>query len=281
MNCRTAFTLAATLAVVAPNAGAVGRLADVTIVDRTTGATLEPHYYRGEYWVAGAPGDRYSISIRSRQTGRLLAVTSVDGVNVVTGETASWQQTGYVFGPYQSYGILGWRKSDSQVADFEFTASPQSYAERTGRPANVGVIGVALFRERIAEPAVAQNLGRLESAAEAAAAAPAAKAAAAGRSVPADAGLASRVAPAPAPMEPKLGTGHGEREASRVVHTDFERLAAEPDEVIRIRYDSLANLVALGMIRPRAPLGGHPDPFPDAAPRYAPDPPGGNVAGLR
>ena len=194
-------------------------------------------------------------------------------------EAESWQQTGYVFGPYESYGILGWRKSDSQVAAFEFTAAPQSYAERTGRPANVGVIGVALFRERIAEPAVAQNLGRLESAADAAPAAPAAKAAAAERPVAADAGIASRIAPAP--MEPKLGTGHGAREASHVVHTDFERLTAEPDEVVRIRYDSLANLVALGVIRPRAPLGGHPDPFPDAAPRYAPDPPGGNVAGLR
>ncbi|MBS0373169.1 MAG: hypothetical protein JSR73_01195 [Proteobacteria bacterium] len=278
MTRRTDFALALTalLAAAAPTAGAVGRLADVTIVDRTSGATLEPHYYRGEYWVAGAPGDRYSISIRSRQPGRLLAVTSVDSVNVVTGETAGWQQGGYVFDPYESYGILGWRKSDSQVAAFEFTASPQSYAERTGRPANVGVIGVALFRERVAEPAVAQNLARSEAAADASAAG---KAAAAGRPAESEARLASPAAPAP--MEPKLGTGHGARETSLVARTAFERRGAEPDEVIRIRYDSLANLVALGVIRSPAPRGGRPDPFPDAAPRYVPDPPGGNVAGLR
>ena len=36
-------------------AQAVGRLADVTIVDRDTGAALPVHYARGEYWVAGRP----------------------------------------------------------------------------------------------------------------------------------------------------------------------------------------------------------------------------------
>ena len=44
--------------------------------------------------------------------------------------------------------IEGWRKSLDDVATFYFTRLPDSYAARTGRPDNVGVIGVALFPER-------------------------------------------------------------------------------------------------------------------------------------
>ena len=79
-------------------AQAVGALAEVAIIDRETGAVLSPHYYRGEYWVAGNPGARYAIEIRNKLGERVMAVTSVDGVNVVSGATAGWDQTGYVFG---------------------------------------------------------------------------------------------------------------------------------------------------------------------------------------
>ncbi len=50
-------------------------------------------------------------------------------------------QTGYVFYARQAYDIAGWRKSDSEIAAFTFTSIPKSYAARTGRPQNVGVIG--------------------------------------------------------------------------------------------------------------------------------------------
>jgi hypothetical protein len=136
-------------------AQAVGRLADVTVIDRNTGATLPVYHSRGEYWVAGAPGARYAIAVRNRLGERVMAVTSVDGVNVLNGATASWSQTGYVFSPYANYQITGWRKSNSEVAAFEFAASQDSYAERTGRPSQVGVIGVALFKERVPQPIAA------------------------------------------------------------------------------------------------------------------------------
>src|SRR5712664_2608786 len=134
------------------DAQAAGGLAEIAIIDRDSGVALSPHVYHGEYWVAGRPGARYAIEIRNRVGERLLAVTSVDGVNVVSGATAGWDQTGYVFSPGESYQITGWRKTDAEVAAFTFTESPNSYAERTGRPANVGVIGVAIFRERPPQP---------------------------------------------------------------------------------------------------------------------------------
>ena len=83
---------------------------------------------------------------------RMLAVVSVDGINAVTGETASADQNGYVLAPYQSFDILGWRKNLNEVAAFYFTQLPDSYAARTDRPNHVGVIGVAAFREWMTPP---------------------------------------------------------------------------------------------------------------------------------
>jgi hypothetical protein len=146
---RIAASLALSLALSgACAAQTLGSIAEISVIDRDTGVTLTPHYYRGEYWIAGRPGAKYAIEIHNRLGERLLAVTSVDGVNVLSGATAAFDQTGYVFDAGERYEITGWRKSDSEVAAFTFTDLPDSYAARTGRPANVGVIGVALFRER-------------------------------------------------------------------------------------------------------------------------------------
>lgn len=264
-----ATTLLIALCFAAAEASAAGHLADVQIIDRDTGATLPTYRSGGDCWVAGRPGGRYAISIQSRIGERLLAVTSVDGVNVVSGETASVQQTGYVFGAYQGYQIDGWRKTDREVAAFTFTTPPDSYAARTGRAANIGVIGIALFRERPApvvrelvmpEPPMAERLGAVRDEA-------------AGRS-------ANAAKAAAAPSAPQLGTGHGERVASAVDHTNFDRLSAQPSETIRLRYDSYEHLVAMGVIRPAPVVPSRPDPFP-ASPGYVPDPPGVGVSGLR
>jgi hypothetical protein len=283
------------LACSALQAHAIGKLADVTVMDRESGATLPVHYYRGEYWVAGSPGARYSISIRNKGGDRILAVPAVDGVNVLSGQTAGWGQSGYVFSPYRQYAITGWRKSDSEVAAFEFSASANSYAERTGRPANVGVIGVALFREKLPEPVVqapdySRNLESSKAASRySAPSMPAPATAATGRLSESS---TSDAAPAPAhesrgsasndsfakaaPMPvPKLGTAHGNRETSVVSSTSFERQQAQPNEVIRIRYDSRENLIALGVIREpiaRAPVL---NAFPQSpsSTSYVPDPP--------
>ena len=281
--------LAALLGVLSPlPAQAIGRLADVTIVDRDTGATLPLHYARGEYWVAGRPGARYAITVRNRLGERVLAVPSVDGVNVLSGETAAWEQGGYVFSPYERYQITGWRKSDSQVAAFEFSSIANSYASRTGRPANVGVIGVALFREQPPTPsplpsvapepygsqrsdsASGNTLGRLrEEPTAPAAPAPQAQAESAARAQAAD----SVAKPAPRTPSAKLGTAHGQRETSVVTHTTFARLQEHPNEIISIRYDSRENLIATGVIREPAVSAPMPRAFPQSDNlSYVPDP---------
>ena len=278
--------LAAMLALASLPAQAIGRLADITIVDRETGATLPVHYAKGEYWVAGRPGARYAVTVHNRLGERVLAVPSVDGVNVLSGETAAWDQRGYVFSPYERYQITGWRKSSSEIAAFEFSSAGNSYAGRTGRPANVGVIGVALFREQppLPAPPVVQEplgqrrdsssdnrLGRLreEPASPAAAApTPASEAASSARSQAA--GSQAKAAPAPSP---KQGTAHGQRETSVVTQTTFTRLQEQPNEVISIRYDSRENLVASGVIREQPVRPPVPRAFPQSDNvSYVPDP---------
>ncbi|MBL8309519.1 MAG: hypothetical protein JNL19_03755 [Burkholderiales bacterium] len=288
--------LLAAMALTAGNAHAVGQLADVAVIDRATGQTLPVHYYRGEYWVAGTPGAKYAVSVANASGGRVLAVMSVDGVNVLNGQTASVDQSGYVFNGYQRYEVTGWRKSNHEVAAFEFVASPASYAERTGRPANVGVIGVALFKERYTPPAViyhepqswggrrkfgAADSGAADTVGSAATPHPAAPPSAAASPAPSSPmpELAKRAESSPSArqevLREKLGTGHGERERSDVQHTAFERAQTTPNETIRIRYDSRENLIAMGVIRERYPFPHgprQPNPFPDSL-GFVPDPP--------
>src|SRR5690606_9703749 len=123
-------------------------LVDVSIVDRDEGRPMPQYRHEGERWLAGVPGHRYAVRLANTSGERVLVVLSVDGVNAVTGEDADPSQTGYVLEPWQSTEITGWRKSLDEVAQFHFTRLPDSYAARTGRPDNVGVIGIAVFRER-------------------------------------------------------------------------------------------------------------------------------------
>ena len=75
---------------------AVGGMADVYVYDRSEGGGLPVYWHEGRAYVVGKPGNEYQMRVRSRQGEDVLAVVSVDGVNVITGETARRQQTGYV-----------------------------------------------------------------------------------------------------------------------------------------------------------------------------------------
>lgn len=236
-------------------------LVEMDVVDRDSGQWLPEYPHRGQAWIAGMPGHRYAVRLTNTSGGRVLVVLSVDGVNAVTGQTASPSQAGYVLEPWESAEIAGWRKSLDDVSQFLFTDLPDSYAARTGRPDNVGVIGIAVFRERapayrpMPPPPIAAQSSRERAAGNAAkASAPAADAASAES------------------MPQRLGTGHGEREWAPVGQTAFERASARPQQVTQLRYDDAYALSAMGIL-PRAPaprpLAG-PDAFPAG---FVPDPP--------
>ena len=242
MNARTWWLLAALLG--AGEAAAHGGVVDLSVYDRTDGRRLVVYWHEGKAYVVGKPGNEYQVSVRNRQREDVLAVVSVDGVNVISGETANPSQTGYVLSSGQSYDILGWRKSLAETAAFYFTALPDSYAARTGRPDNVGVIGVALFRRKKSPQPIAEPQSSAEARRDAAG--------------------------APAAAESSLGTGHGRRETSYVQHVTFERATPVPAETVVLYYDSYANLVARGVIRQPVPVSPLPRPFPG----FVPDPRG-------
>ena len=241
-----------------------GTLMDVKVVDRSTGQVLETWRHRGQLYVAGTPGNRYAVLLNNRSGGRVLSVLSVDGVNAISGETTAVSQSGYVLPPGQSAEIAGWRKSMEEVAAFYFTSVADSYAGRTGRPENTGVIGVAVYREEVPPPVAAPaplagKLANEQASARADAAAPAAAA---------DASRAKGEAGAVGRLEKKLGTGHGERMAAPTEYTSFRRASSAPSEVITIYYDSRANLMARGII-PDPRYSVRPNPFPGT---FTPDP---------
>lgn len=272
---RKLFAAGLLLWTIAGPAGAVGNLVDVTVYDRVENRTLPAYRHEGRHYVVGKPGNEYQIRVRNRTGGDILSVVSVDGINAVSGETATWDQTGYVLGPHHGFDITGWRKSLARVAAFFFTEHQNSYAARTGRPDNVGVIGVAVFRKKTEPGAlIDQTLPRPEAPAPGArddspypASADTAPAAGGGRARSAENAAAQRHAPPQLTPQKSssLGTGHGRSLDSRVTYASFERATSGPEEVIAIHYDTYRNLVAMGAIKaPRIAT-----PFPG---QFVPDP---------
>lgn len=264
------------------------RLVNVTVIDRDTGLEAPIYHDGGDTYLAGEPGHRYAVRLNNQSGERVLVVLSIDGVNAVTGQTAGADQAGYVLSPYEQAEINGWRKSLNDVAQFVFSAPESSYANRTGRPDNVGVIGVAVFQEQLPyfapRPRPQPPIGRYDErrksyeqepyAERDTAPAPAAPSVRgeAGDGAAKNRSLADAYGSSEAP---DLGTAHGQREWAPVGTTEFRRRSNRPAEVISMQYRSYEFLVDQGIAppcrhnrwnceprRPEAfPLGFVPDPY--------------------
>lgn len=230
--------LAALLVLAAPVAQAQYHRGPVemSIVDRDHGGELPQYRHRGQHWVPGTPGHRYAVRLTNHSHERVLVVLSVDGVNAISGRSAHPGQGGYVLEPWQTTEVAGWRKSMRDIAQFYFADFGDSYAARTGRPHDVGVIGIAVFEEarrmRLPPPHVYRPYGSPADA-QSAPAAPAAESA----------------APSMAKSRAQeLGTGHGYREYAPVSRTGFVRASPHPVQVTEVRYDDARALAAQGIV---------------------------------
>lgn len=111
-----------------------------------------PH--NDKLFVEAHKGAEYSIRIKNNSYGRILAVSSVDGLDVLNGKAAKEDGNGYVINGYNSLTIDGFRLSNEQVAKFLFDYKGGSYAasKEDGSERNVGVVGVRLFTEKVQPP---------------------------------------------------------------------------------------------------------------------------------
>jgi hypothetical protein len=265
MNRRTALYLLVSSALAFPLGSAhASRLANIEIFDRAAQRTLPVYWHQGQAYVEGRPGNEYQIVVRNRTPEDVLAVVSVDGVNVVTGQTASPNQGGYVLDGWRQMDISGWRKSLSHTAAFYFTELPDSYAARTGRPDDVGVIGVALFRRKPLPPPPVYVEPEVQAFPQSS------REKSENRSYDRNESKRSDAAPPAAAAAPQLGTGHGRGETNYARRVEFERASPTPEEVITIRYDRRENLVAMGVIRETRHAWRQPRAFPGG---FVPDPP--------
>lgn len=246
------------------------------------GAPAPTFNHRGESFVMGALGERYVLRVWNRTGRRVEAVVSVDGRDVVDGRPADFaRKRGYLIGPWSFVDIDGWRLSNQSAAAFRFSRVADSYAARTGSPRNVGVIGVALFPERIYQRPRPLITPERHSALP-----PAGRGAARDKAASEPAPAESRAPSAPSARaeaeRPGLGTEFGEQVSSPVQQVSFVRHdPARPAVVLGVRYNDRQGLVAMGVNVDVDPYLGADDswlrrtadPFPSAR-GFATPPPG-------
>jgi hypothetical protein len=125
----------------------------VTMEILVDGRPLPTVPYEGKtYLPVPRVGQEYTIRVWNHGPRRIAAVVSVDGLSVISGKAASESDSGYLVFPYSNVVIKGWRRNLESVAAFRFVDREKSYAGLTGRPENIGVVGLVAIEEDIALP---------------------------------------------------------------------------------------------------------------------------------
>jgi hypothetical protein len=199
-------------------------------------------------------GKNYAIRVHNRSDRRIGVVIAVDGRNIISGDKSRLRsdERMYVLNPYQQTTYEGWRTGKNWVNRFYFTAAEDSYADAWGDRTAMGVIAVAVFREkqyyrpwqRDDEFARPEARGKTQR--------------------------------APSAATEEAGTGFGDKDWSPARQVDFE---AEERAAGRyfIKYEWRETLCRKGVIRcddvwpPRRPRNRFWDEWDDSG--YAPYPP--------
>jgi asparagine N-glycosylation enzyme membrane subunit Stt3 len=120
---------------------------DVRIL--VNGRAFREYPHKGMSFIEARHGSNYSVKIKNDNAHKVMAVLSVDGLDVITGKPAEDVNKGYIVDAYSQVEIKGYRISDKNSAAFIFSAKGKSYvANATGTSRNSGVIGVRVFREK-------------------------------------------------------------------------------------------------------------------------------------
>lgn len=243
--------------------------AEVNIL--VNGKPVVKHHKDGNVYIEAKHGSEYEIEIKNHGYKRILAVSSVDGLSVLTGESASENDAGYVVNGYSSCRIKGFRYSDDKVAAFTFTHKQNSYAasKDDNSSTNCGVIGVILYDEYDnGSWTLTSNTGNLFN----------------------DHGFYKGIpdkdyntvtclnATVNSDMKAlsslrsvssfDMGSGWGKSKESKVTNTEFVR--GETLNTFEIYYASRESLIEMGVIKPKL----NQVAFPKSFPKYATPPKG-------
>ncbi len=112
------------------------------------GKPVREYQHEGRLFLEGRKGTDFTIRLKNLTQQRILAVISIDGLSIITGEDASVTDGGYVLNARETLNIPGWSLNNDEVARFFFHKAAESYAGKSGKPRNIGVIGAAIFKEK-------------------------------------------------------------------------------------------------------------------------------------
>lgn len=232
------------------------------------GHPAKEYFHEGNVYIEGREGTPFSVKIRNNGYRRIVAIPTIDGISVLNAKKGNFDGPGYIIDGYSQYVVSGWRKSDKEVAEFYFSSPEKSYTNQLyGERMNIGVIGVAIFREKIKMPEYFKH-DHIH------------QAAALFRGDGIDGQLmrdSNNIKMSAMSMNANvnnvkafkadLGTGWGETKKSEVQTADFDR-EASPDSVMTIYYNSRKGLEEMG-VEFNKPVYVTPQAFPD---QYCPPP---------
>lgn len=120
---------------------------EVTVL--VNGKPITEYAHQGKTYIEGRKGSEYAIRVKNNTYGRICAVVSVDGLNILTGKPAASTDPGFVLNNYEEITIPGWKLDSKEAAKFTFSAEDGSYSVQAGQgDTNLGVIGVKVFTEK-------------------------------------------------------------------------------------------------------------------------------------
>ena len=253
---------------------------------RVHGRRIREYSHEGRIYIEGRKGTDFILRLHNRSGNVILAVPTVDGLSVMDGEPGNYDSGGYVMGPYEHMDIPGWRRDDDKVAKFFFSKEGQAYAAKMEQDRrNIGVIGVAFFREK-EKPKPITGILRAKG-------------------MPRGSRLIGDVERGGGPVtcnflstdkgggttteswssystsevrersldmpQQNIGTGFGKETTHKVRSVAFEKASNTPDAVCEIHYDDKAGLKARGIDVDRPDVAANPFP---AQPQGCKPPPG-------
>lgn len=236
--------------------------------------SIQEYHKDSKTFVEGREGSKFALVIKNLTGRRLLVHPTVDGLSAMTGEEASkTDKRGYILDPYAIVNVPGWRLDDESVAHFFFAGAGESYAEKTDKELNKGVIAAAVWEEvyklitywpydfndcwsQLDKRSFGYDANRADNNSF-------------GWSGSHTGSLSySASYSASCPEQTlyecnNLGTGFGERTQHHVRRAEFEASTVEPIGTAVIYYDNLEGLRARGIkIRSKKKSNGLPNPFP-------------------